>query len=181
MGRRFSNIRRAAQLQAALTAYTTWLTEPRQPRINSRGARPPSKAIYVTPFGFDLETDELARARNSVEGYTALASTINASGTGGKVVDTLGTNSIATVGRFSPARIVWFRNASRSVQEVRSEITNQDYLKYNGDRSSCAFGREQADDNMYDAFDAIKAALTAANSSLEVNRISLTREKYSYN
>jgi len=180
MSRRYSRIRQAGQLNLALTNYIQYLTEPRERNVGSRGAQAPRKSVYVTPFGFDLATGEVARATNGVDDYTALATQINASGTGGAVTDTLGSNSIATVGQFYPARVVWFRNNTRTTQVVRSEVTNLQYLKYNGDRSSCAFGRDAADDNQYDAFDAIKAEILDANASLATNRVSLTRERYSY-
>lgn len=180
MGRRYSRIRQAGQLNLALANYIQYLTEPRERNVGTRGPQAPRKSVYVTPFGFDLQTSEVARATNGVEDYTVLASQINAAGTGAKVTDTLGADSIATIGQFSPARLVWFRNSTRSTQVVRSEVTNLQYLKYNGDRSSCAFGRAAADDNQYDAFDAVKAAILGTNAGLETNRVSLTREKYTY-
>lgn len=180
MGSRYSRIRQGAQLNIALTNYIQHLTEPRTPDVGSRGPRPPRKSVYVTPFGFDLPTGELARASNGVDDYAVLATQINAAGTGGEITDTLGSSTIAQVGRFSPARIVWFRNTSLVTTVTRSDVTNLQYLKYSGDRSSCAFGRAAADDNQYDAFDAIKAAILGSNPSLELNRVSLTREKYSY-
>ncbi|MEL6605356.1 MAG: hypothetical protein AAFP20_19255 [Cyanobacteria bacterium J06614_10] len=180
MGNRYSRIRQGAQLNTALTNYINHLTTPRTPNVGSRGPRDPRKSVYVTPFGFDIATGEVVRATNAIDAYTALAAQINAAGTGGEVTDTLGSKTIAQVGSFSPARIVWFRNATLSTQVVKSDITKLDYLKYNGDRSSCAFGREAADDNMYDAFDAIKAAILSGNAGLELNRVSLTRERYNY-
>lgn len=180
MGRRYSRIRQAGQLNLALTNYIEYLTQPRTRNVGSRGPQAPRKSVYVTPFGFDLQANELVRATNAVEDYTVLATQINAAGTGGEVTDTLGANEVATVGSFSPARIVWFRNSNRSTTVARSEVTNLQYLKYAGDRSSCAFGRANADDNQYDAFDAIKAAILGGNPSFETNRVSLTREKYSY-
>lgn len=180
MARRYSRIREAGQLNIALTNYINYLTTPRTQNIGSRGARPASKSAYVVPFGFDVATDEVVRVQNSVAGYTALATRINTTGTGAEVTDTLGSKTLATVGQFSPARIVWFRNATRSTTVARSEVTNLEYLKYNGDRSSCAMGRKTSTDNEYDAFESVKSVILAANTSLAVNRISLSREKYSY-
>lgn len=180
MSRRYSRIRQAAELNQALTNYISYITTPRDRNVGSRGPQEPRKSVYVTPFGFDLQTDEIVRATNGVADYTALAARVNGAGTGGQVTDALGTKTIATIGRFSPARVVWFRNATRTTQVVRSDVTNLQYLKYNGDRASCAFGRAAADDNEYDAFDAIKADILQANASFETNRVSLSREKYSY-
>ena len=180
MARRYSRIREAGQLNAALTNYIQYLTQPRDRNIGTRGARPPSQSIYVTPFGFDVATDEVVRVRNSQDGYSALATRINAAGTGAEVLNTLGAKTLATVGQFTPARVVWFRNATRSVSVERSDVTNLQYLKYDGQRDSCGFGRKTATDNQYDAFDSIKTGILAANTNLEVNRISLSPEKYAY-
>lgn len=180
MARRYSRIREAGQLNLALTSYIQYLTTPRERNIGSQGPRPDSKAAYVVPFGFDIATDELVRVQNSVEGYTALAGRVNTAGTGAEVVDTLGTKSVASVGQFSPSRVVWFRNATRTTTVARSAVTNLQYLKYSGDRSSCAMGRKTATDNEYDAFESVKSVILQATPTLEVNRISLSREKYSY-
>lgn len=181
MSRRYSRILQAGQLNLALTAYLQHLQQPRERNIGTRGARPDSKLVYVTPFGLDLPTGQLAQVNNPVEGYATLAGRVNAAGTGGEVTDTLGSLNVATIGRFNPARIVWFRNATRATTVVRSDVTNLQYLKYTGDRSSCAFGRKTATDNEYDVFGQIKSGIRAANPSLEINRVTLTREKFSYN
>lgn len=180
MARRYSRIREAGQLNLALTNYIQYLTTPRTRNIGTRGARPDSKAVYVVPFGFDIATDEVVRVQNSVPGYTALATRVNTAGTGAEVVDVLGSKTVATVGQFTPSRVVFFRNATRSTTVARSEVTNLQYLKYNGDRDSCAFGRKTATDNEYDAFESIKSGILQANASLAVKRVSLSREKYSY-
>jgi hypothetical protein len=181
MSRRYSRILQGAQLNTALTAYIAHLQQPRTRNVGTRGARPDSKFVYVTPFGLDLPTGQVARVNNATEGYTALAGRVNAAGTGGEVVDTLGSLNVATIGRFNPARVVWFRNATRATTVVRSDVTNLQYLKYAGDRSSCAFGRKTATDNEYDVFGQIKSGIRTATPTLEINRITLTREKFNYN
>lgn len=181
MASRYSKIKQAAQLTEALNNLQLYEKTPRPKKVNTRGARDPAKNVYIIPFGVDIETDEVVRVRNSVEGYTALATLINTAGNQGETTDARGTKTPAIVGGFRPARIVWFRNASRSVTVGTSEATKQKYLKYNGDRSTCAFGRGTATDNQYDAFNEIKTTILASNPSLEVNRVSITREVIRYN
>lgn len=180
MASRYSTIRKAAQLAEALRNLRLYEDTPRQPKLNSRGARKPSKNIYIVPFGRDLETDEVVRVRGSVAGYTALAGQINTASTQGEVTDQVGTKTVVTVSGFRPARVVWFRNATRSVIEKKSDVTKIDYLKYNGDRDSCAFGRKVATDNQYDAFDDIKTVITSSGA-LVINRVTLTPERIRYN
>ena len=181
MSSRYSNIRQAAQLTQALANLRAYEDRVPNPKVNSQGARDAAKNVYIVPFGTDLETDEVVRVRNSVQGYTALSALINQSGNQGETTDALATKKATVVGGFRPARIVWFRNATRSVTTPISEATKIKYLKYNGDRSSCAFGRGAATDNLYDAFNQIKTTVLGSNPSLAVNRVSLTPERIRYN
>jgi hypothetical protein len=177
---RYSRIRQAAQLQLALTALRAYDDTPRTPQLNTRGAQGPFTNVYVNPFGFDIETDEVIRVRNNAPAYTALATAINTTDTGAEVTNALGSKTVAIRGGFSAARIIWFRNATRSVTTPRSAVTNLQYLKYAGDRSSCAFGRKAATDNMHDAFSQIKGVLLTSNAGLAVNRVTLQPERVRY-
>jgi hypothetical protein len=102
---------------------------------------------------------------------------VNAAGTGGLIDNTIGSNTRANLSQFRPARVVWFRNATRSVSVATSDITGTRYLKYAGQSSACAFGRGSENDDMVDVFNNIKDEIFSRNPSLEVNRISLTREQ----
>jgi hypothetical protein len=180
MSSRYSNIRQAVQLQAALTALRAHEDRVRTPQINSRGAQGARKNVYVNAFGFTFESTEVLRVRNNSADYTTLSTPINNAATGAKVTDALGSNTVVVRPGFSPARIVWFRNATRSVTPARSEATNQEYLKYAGERSSCAFGRKTVADSQNSVFDAIKTAITAANPGNVINRITLQPERVRY-
>ena len=176
MGNRYSDIRRGAQLARDLTNYTTYLSTPREPRVNSRGARATQRTLYITPFGQDIAAAEVVRARSAADSYTALQPYL-VSGNGAQVDTAPGANSTIRIPGFRAARVVWFRNSTRSVQEVRSRVTNRAYLKYNGDTDSCVFGRATASDDEMDVFNAIKDDILQANAGLAVNRVSLTRER----
>ena len=180
MATRYSRIRSANQLADALAKLRAYEDRPKTPKVNSRGARDPAKNVYIVPFGKDLDTDEVVRVRNSIDGYAALNLQINASGTQGEVTDARGTKTPVVIPGYRPARIVWFRNQTRSVTVGRSDATGIQYLKYNGDRSTCAFGRKATTDNQYDAFDEVKTAITNA-PGLVVNRVTLTPERIRYN
>lgn len=180
MASRYSRIKQAAQYAEALRNLRLYEDQPRQPKVNSRGARPRSIPVYLVPFGRDIEPDEIVRVRNAETGYNELSGQINTSGGSGSITNTLGTKTPRTMTGFRPARVIWFRNTTRSVTTGTSEVTKQNYLKYNGDRSTCAFGRGIDADNQYDSFEEIKSGLLQANPALEVNRVSLQREFISY-
>lgn len=180
MASRYSNIRQAAQLAESLRNLRLYEDTPRVRRVNSRGPRDPSKNLYIVPFGRDLGTDEVVRVRNSIQGYTALSPLINQAGLQGETTDARGTKTPVVVAGYRPSRIVWFRNTTRSVIAKISDVTKDSYLKYNGDRDTCAFGRGAATDNEYDSFDEIKTVILS-NASFVVNRVSLTPERIRYN
>jgi hypothetical protein len=79
------------------------------------------------------------------------------------------------------ARVTTFENATRSVSVATSDVTSQRYLKYSGDRFSCAFGKatKAGTGKMVDLFDALKSALKARDG-LAINRVSLTPERYAF-
>jgi hypothetical protein len=182
MGNRYSDIRRAGKLQPALDRYIQYLqgTLSRPSRVGTQGARGATQTVYVYPFGFDLAASQILSARVDPDHLTVLQSFVNAP-TGAGVSTSIGANSTASISKFRAARVVLFRNQTRSVQVATSDITGLEYLKYNGDRYSCPFGRDDAAStaDQYDVFQEIKSALLAV-SGFEVNRVSLTRERLGY-
>lgn len=177
MAARYSNIRQGRQLNDALGNYITYLQTPRTPKINSRGDRPPSQVVYVVPFGQDLATDEVTPVNSPTAGVGRLSGLINAAGTGGEVLTTLGAKTPAYVEGFNPARLVTFENATKTKTVATSDVTKLPYLKYTGERFTCAFGRKTATDDLEDVFQALYAA-ARARTGLQVNRISLVIERF---
>lgn len=182
MSRRYSRILDSARLRPAADRYIQYLTGEltRPSRVGTQGARGATQSVFYFPFGLDLATDEVLQAFVNPEHYTDLATRINAV-TGVEVTNAIGSKTLSAVRGVKPARVVWFRNATRTVAVTTSDVTGLEYLKYNGDRSSCPFGRDSAAStaDMFDAFSEIKAALLAI-TGLAVNRVSLQRENLRY-
>ncbi|MEA5449712.1 hypothetical protein VB780_14100 [Leptolyngbya sp. CCNP1308] len=178
MGARYSDIKRAAKLQAGLTNYINYLqtSATRPSRIGTQGPRDLSKIVYLKPFTIDVAADEVVTARCNPEHYNQLGATINASSIAA-VDDAIGANTIVGIPKFSPARVVLFRNATRSVTVATSDVTGLQYLKYNRDRYSVPFGATADIDDMMDSFLDVKARLLTVNAAAAVKRVSLVREK----
>ncbi|MBE9065133.1 hypothetical protein IQ260_00505 [Leptolyngbya cf. ectocarpi LEGE 11479] len=177
---RYSDIRRGAQLKDAQEKYIAHISTPREPNIGSRGAREPQKVVFVEPFGFDLAVDQVAQVNNNTQGYTDLSPRITAAD-GAQVTDALGAKTAAFVVGFRPARVVWNRAAAKTLVRKVSAVTGQAYGAYeNVSRSSCAFGRAAATDDIHDAFSAIKEEILTGTTGLALNRVTLTRERRSY-
>lgn len=177
MGNRYSRIKQAAKLEAARIALQAYenAAATRPSRIGQGQPRDLDAIVYLAPFTVKVAADEVVSAKAYNDGFTTLGTLINAS-TVAEVSSSLGANSVVNIPKFSPARIVWFRNTTRSVTTPLSKFTNQEYLKYSGDSFSCPFGATADTDDMIDSFLDVKTRILAVNG-YAVSRVSLTREK----
>jgi gentisate 1,2-dioxygenase len=182
MARRYSDILQSARLRPALDRYVQYLegTVTRPSRINTQGDRAAVNPVYIYPFGLDLATNQVITAYYSTARDNALVAFINAV-TGLQVDTTLGASTPVERAGFRAARVVWFRNATKTKTVGTSAVTGLQYLKYAGTRLSCPFGRDDASSpaDMFDGFNSVKSALRA-QPNLAVNRVSLTKESFKY-
>lgn len=182
MSRRYSDIISSARLRPALDRYVQYLegTVTRPSRINTQGDRQATNPVYVFPFGMDLAVDEVITAFYSTARDNVLVPIINAV-TGVDVSVALGAKTPVERRGFRAARVVWFRNATKTKTVGTSDVTGLQYLRYAGTRSSCPFGRDDASSpaDIFDSFDQIKASLKS-QPNLAVNRVSLTKESFKY-
>ena len=182
MSRRFSRILGSSRLRPAADRYIQYLsgTLTRPSRVGQGGPRQATQSVYYYPFGLDLPTDQVLTAKVDPAHYNILAPVINGV-TGVEITNGLGAKTLSPLRGISPARVVWFRNATRSVQVATSTITGLEYLKYNGDRYACPFGRDGATStaDMYDAFSEIKGDLLSTPGFV-ISRVSIQRERLSY-
>lgn len=178
MANRFSDIKRAARLKEGLDNYINYLQNlgTRPTRIGQLGPRNLDTLLYVQPFLVDVGASQFCSAQNTSDGFNELGTYINASAEAA-VTDNLGANELVQFPRFRAARIVMFRNATRSVTVERSDVTNLEYLKYAGTRLSCAFGATADTDDQINSFADVKAGIIAGlGGANEVLRVSLSRE-----
>jgi hypothetical protein len=173
---RFSDIRRGGELKLKLDAYVNYLQNPPARQLNSRGDRAPSSPVYFIPFGAVLSgADKVLTADANDAGYGLLSSFINASPSG-DVTNALGSKEVTSIGRFRPAKVTVFQNATKIKTTPPSRFTGRPYLKYAGDTFSCPFGAQAASSEMFGAFAEIKATLRA-RTGLQVNRVSFIAER----
>lgn len=171
MARRFSDIKRAAKLSSALTAYQAYLAKPPSTTLGTYTPRENPVYLQVTPFGLTLPTGTFALVSGNQKGFTRLGTAITSLG---EVV--AATSNAKPIVAFSPARVITFENATKTATTATSKFTSQAYRKYAGDQFSCPFGQKAAGDKEIDVGNEIKSALKA-RTGLEVNRISLTPER----
>lgn len=180
MGTRFSRIKQGQKLADAWTAYKNyWDTASSRPPGVGQGTPLVLDAVcYVQPYTIDIAVSSVVEARAYNDGYTTLQGYINTGSSSlAAVTDAIGANTIYSISKFKPARVIWQRATTRSVSTPTSRFTNQEYLKYNNlERFSCPFGATADADDMMDAFLAIKATVLAV-SGYAVSRVSLQRER----
>lgn len=176
MGRRYSRIKQGAKLEAARIALQAYenAAATRPSRIGQGTPRELDAVCYISPFTINTAADEVVAAKAYNDGYTTLATIINQTTTA-DVTNAIGSKTLINIPNFRPARVVWFRNAARSVSTPQSKFTNQEYLKYTGTSYSCPFGATADTDDMISSFLDVKARVLAV-SGFAVSRCSLQRE-----
>ena len=178
MPRRYSDIKRAYQLKAALDGYVAHIqsSATRPSRINTRGPLNLNKIVYVAPFTAQADVDEVCAARTNDDSWQAISPSILGGSTAADIVDVLGTKTLISLPSFRAARIVFFTNSTRVVEVKASEVTGLQYLKYTGTRYSCPFGAGTDAIDQMEAFAEVKAHLLTTFANNDVKRVSLSRE-----
>lgn len=178
MARRYSDIKRAAQLQAGLTAYIAYLQNSanRPSGVGTKGPRGLNKTVFVAPFTTQVAATELCAAKVRQDAFNMISPSILGGSTKANVAETLGANTLVSFPRFRASRVVLFHNAARVAAAEPSKVTGIRYLKYEGDHFSCPMGATADTDDEMEAFLDVKAALLVALAASEVKRVSLNRE-----
>lgn len=177
MGGRFSRIKQGAKLEAARLALRAYEDSAgtRPSRVGQGKARDLDAICYIMPFTINVLATEVVAAKAYNNGYTTLAALINAS-TVAEVTNSIGAKTLVNIPKFRPARVTWFRNATRSVTTPPSKFTNQQYLKYTGTTFSCPFGATADTDDLISSFLDVKTRVLA-QTGFQVSRVSLVREQ----
>lgn len=172
MARRFSDIRRAAKLNAALTAYQAYLAKPPSTTLPTYKPRPDQISLGITPFGLAMGASETALVSAAEASFNALGTEIaKEASCAASTAD-----SKKLIG-FRPARISVFQNATKGTPSTAtSKFTGQVYRVYAGDRFACPFGAKAGTDKEIDTAKKLIAAFKA-RTAFEVNRVSVTPER----
>lgn len=178
MSRRYSDIKRGAALNARLTRYVAYLQNAanRTPKLNSQGDRDLSTIGSVSPFGLDLATGQEALVQAPTPSFTKLNGVISTAPEAAFSSPPIA--GARKIPGFSPARIIYFENATKTKAIATSAVTGGQYLKYAGTRYTMPFGRQTTTSNLYTAFDGIRRTIETTITGQQVQRISLTPEKF---
>lgn len=177
MSRRFSQIKRGAEYDTALTNYVDYIrnaaTRPtKRLQGGTRGARRETIPAALRPFGMNMAADTYIAVRASQDSVTGIGSALT------NRLFTQGTQLEAAdkLSGFRPAKVTAFRGSGNAAY-VQSKITKLYYLKYEGDSFSAPFGALSDTEEFETGASAVRAAIVTAFASADIKRISFTPEK----
>lgn len=172
--RRFSDVKRGGELNRALTAYTTRLTNPPQRNVGGGTPRAPQETVAINPYGFGtVDTDTVLAARPQ---SPALPAGLLVAANSAVALTDLG--AAVKLRGFKPARVT-IQQGARSVEPATSDFTTLRYLKYVGlTRFTSPFGRAVATDLELEARNLIRADFLDGNAN-QIRRISFAAEQRS--
>jgi hypothetical protein len=166
MSKHYSRILQAARYQTALTAYTEYITgkAERQPNIGTKGNRPPSTKLYISPFSFTIgATDKLETSANQA------AWTEHEGAFGSHTLAALPSGDVSfKIRGFRPSKVVIITGRSGSGTVKTSHITKTKYLSYGGSSRSIPFGKAASGDTEVTVFDTIRDLVAPTGSPLKV-------------
>ena len=172
MGRRFSRIKQAQRLEAALTHYDTWLVAAKPTKTGTPGTKGAKGTVYIIPFNIPIGNTEVVSA-------TALQSALTAYETalGTHVKATLPTgDSTVNLKNYRPARIQVITKGSGGATYTPSKITGQQYIKYPKTSVSIPFGATSAQTPESEGF---AFSVFASNAAFTGKQTYLIAEKFS--
>lgn len=176
-GKPYSRIIQAARLYPAVDNWVKYMTDAtrRGSRVGQGKPRPPSKILYIKPFGLSMPTTQFARVSASETAWNGYKGSF----TGYTSDGPLGANDTEIKpANFYPARIVVVEGRSNTGVADTSKKTGMKYLKYGGKSTSIPFGLQAAADKQETVFADIRGKISAANSSKSL-RISHSKERLS--
>ena len=148
-------MRGAAARQNLLNYYAGTSTRPS--RIGTRGPRPASQALYLTPFSLPLATDHVLRATALAPAWTALK---EIAPTQTHVTAELGSKTAVRIKSYKAPRVTRIQlDPTGSV--ATADITRLEYMKYENTSMSIPFGKAISADTVA----SVAAALISAYST----------------
>jgi hypothetical protein len=162
MARRFHNVLRGYRGEAAKTKFLDHLRGIGQgENIGTKGSRPPSKKLYVQPFGQNLGATLYLQVSALVPSYDALSGYGEVTGRVKATLDAAETS--VKIQGFTAARVVR-RQKDGSGTVSTSKLTGLKYLKYNAPSVSVPVGRKSATDTQGEMIDDIRIQIPGTYS-----------------
>jgi len=180
MATRYSDVRRGAELNKALTNYAAYLqnasTRPSKRLQGGTVERTIAKKnVTVRPFSLDNDTTKpKVLVQATVQGLSTSGGLLAKLTT--RIDETPGTD-FRLEGGFSPAKVSYFKPTGTTRTYVQSKITKLFYLKYPGTTYSIPFGALSDTEEFETAKALVKADVLEIDPTLNYRRVSISGEK----
>lgn len=180
MGTRYSDVRRGAELNKALTNYASYIQNAAtRPSKRLQGGtverRIAKQDVAVRPFSMD---------NDATKPKVLVKATEQGIGTGGGLATALSTRLDVTLGTdyrieggFTPAKVSYFKPSSNTRSYVQSKVTKLYYIKYTGTTYSAPFGAGSDTEEFETAKALVKADVLALDPGLDYRRVSISPER----
>ncbi|QYO62785.1 hypothetical protein [Leptolyngbya sp. 7M] len=177
MSRRFSQIKKGAEYDTALTNYVDYIrnaaTRPtKRLQGGTRGGRRQTVPAALRPFGMDLGENAFVLVRVSQQSVTGLGNAL----TNRLFIQGTQLANADRLSGFRPARVQAFQGNGNAAY-VQSKITKLFYLKYEGDSFTAPFGALTTAEEFETGASAVRTAVVTAFGAADIKRISFTPEK----
>lgn len=179
MAKRYSDVRRGAELNKALTNYASYLqnasTRPSKRLQGGTVERSiKKKEVSLLPFGVDMSTENPKfRVQATEKGLSTAGNLQTALAT--RIDVTPDANSIRNR-NFTPAKVSYFKpNGTRSYKQ--SKITKLYYVAYGGETYTAPFGATSATEEFSTGAAAVRADVLELDNTLDYRRVSVSSER----
>lgn len=166
---RFSNIIRGYRGEAAKTKYLDHLRGVGQgENIGTRGNRPDTVALYLTPFGLPLGTELVVQASALQPSYNLFSSV---SALTSRIKNAPGTDTPIKLRSYSAPRVVRRQLSSATGTVKTSKLTGLKYLGYNTESASVPFGKKTGDTAVLAAYTEIVTQAKGTSTNLKFSLV----------
>lgn len=164
---RYYNVLRGYRGAAARTAYLAYLAgeADQEPAIGTRGNRPESVRLYVTPFSIPLPADHQV-----IESALLPAWTLMETALANFATDTLGADTAVNIRSYHAPRLIRITKDPTGTVAT-SKVTKLPYLKYDNESMSVPFGRNVAGDTVQSVFSTLSTAVRGVATNVAVRLV----------
>lgn len=180
MATRYSDVRRGAELNKALTNYATYIqnaaTRPsKRLQGGTVGRTIVKKDVAVRPFSMDNDaTKPKVLTKATEQGISTAGGLQTALSTR---IDLDPGTDFRLEGGFTPAKVSYFKPTSNARTYVQSKVTKLYYIKYEGNTYSAPFGAATDAEEFETAKALVKDDVMALDPGLNYRRISISGER----
>lgn len=155
-------------------AYLSNLDE-QQANVGNGTPKPPQTALYLKPFGLDLDTDQYLQANGTTSRWTSFGSLFSAYTKAD--INEAGGEIFLKLRNVKPAKITIKLNVNPTGTVATSKSTQLKYLNYGGNSGSLPFGRGSTTNTETEVYQELRDAILSGGAPAASTRFARQKEK----